>query len=71
MKRIVMMVFRLGVLSIYYFITLCIKSNAKVKNFDENYQLISKITKNVNNITNSCDVILPTKVLHFYEICKL
>lgn len=48
MKRIVMMVLRLGVLSIYYFVTLCIKSNAKIKNFDNNYQLISKITKNVN-----------------------
>ena len=48
MKRIVMMVLRLGLLSIYYFVTLCIRSNAKIKNFDKNYQLISKITKNVN-----------------------
>ena len=48
MKRIVMMVLRLGLLSIYYFLTLCIKSNSKIKNFDKNYQWISKITKNVN-----------------------
>ncbi len=48
MKRIIMMVFRLGFLSVYYFITLCIKSNAKVKNYSENYQLIRKITARVN-----------------------
>ena len=48
MKRIIMMVLRLGLLSIYYFILVCIKSNSKIKNYDENYHLISKITKKVN-----------------------
>lgn len=48
MKRIIMMVFRLGFLSVYYFITLCIKSNAEEKNYSENYQLIRKITARVN-----------------------
>lgn len=42
------MVLRLGVFSIYYFVILCIKSNAKIKNFDKNYHLIRKITKKVN-----------------------
>ena len=42
------MVFRLGLLSIYYFLTLCIKSNMRIKNFDENYQLVRKITQKVN-----------------------
>ena len=48
MKRIIMMVFRLGILSVYYFIILCIKSNEKNKNYDKNYKLISKITTKVN-----------------------
>ena len=48
MKRIIMMVFRLGLLSVYYFVTLCFKSNAKEKNYDENYKLIKKIVGKVN-----------------------
>ena len=48
MKRIVMMVLRLGLFSVYYFIIVCIKSNAKIKNLDENYQLIRKLTTKVN-----------------------
>ena len=48
MKRIVMMVLRLGLFSIYYFVLLCIKSNARVKDFNKNYQLISKMTARVN-----------------------
>lgn len=48
MKRIVMMVFRLGFLSIYYFIRLYIASKSEIKNFSKNYQLISKITTKVN-----------------------
>ena len=48
MKRIVMMVLRLGLLSIYYFVSLCIVSNAKNKNLDKNYQMIRKLTTKVN-----------------------
>lgn len=48
MKRIAMMVLRLGLLSVYYFVILCIKSNNKEKNYDENYQWISKLTTKVN-----------------------
>ena len=48
MRRIIMIVLRLGVLSIYYFISLCIISNAKNKNIDKNYKLISKLTAKVN-----------------------
>ena len=48
MKRIIMMVFRLGLFSVYYFITLCCKSNAKEKNLEENYKLIRKIVEKVN-----------------------
>lgn len=48
MKRIIMMVLRLGLLSVYYFIILCIKSNAKIKNFDQNFQWLRKVTTNVN-----------------------
>lgn len=43
-----MMVLRLGVFSIYYFITLCIKSNAEIKNFDKNYKWLQKATIKVN-----------------------
>ena len=48
MKRIVMMVLRLGLLSVYYFIALCIKSNAEIKNFDKNFQWLRKVTTKVN-----------------------
>ena len=48
MKRIVMMVLRLGLLSLYYFVSLCIVSNAKNKNLDKNYQMIRKLTTKVN-----------------------
>lgn len=48
MKRIIMMVLRLGFFSIYYFIRLCLISNKEIKNYDENYQLIKKITTKVN-----------------------
>lgn len=48
MKRIIMMVFRLGFLSIYYFIKLCFLSNSEIKNFNKNYQFVSKITTKVN-----------------------
>ena len=48
MKRIIMMVFRLGVLSIYYFVVLCRKSKAEIKNFNVNYQWIRKVTTKVN-----------------------
>ena len=48
MKRIIMMVLRLGLLSVYYFTVLCYISNAKIKNFDKNYQKIKKITIKAN-----------------------
>lgn len=48
MKRIIMMVLRLGLLSVYYYISLCFISNAKNKNYDENYQWIRKVTTKVN-----------------------
>ena len=42
------MVLRLGLLSIYYFVTLCFKSNAEIKNFDNNYKWLRKATTKVN-----------------------
>ena len=48
MKRIIMMVLRLGLLSVYFFTVLCFKSKAKIKNFDKNYQWIRKVTTKVN-----------------------
>ena len=74
MKRIIMMVLRLGLLSIYYFILVCIKSNSKIKNYDENYHLISNITnwskrnlQVLNLINNSLDdksgILIFTKIM--------
>ena len=48
MKRIIMMVCRLGLFSIYYFVTLCFKSNSKEMNYEENYKYIRKIVEKVN-----------------------
>lgn len=48
MKRIVMMVLRLGLLSLYYYTVLCKKSREKIKDYDENFQWIKKATIKVN-----------------------
>lgn len=48
MKRIVMMVLRLGILSLYYYIVLCKKSMEKIKDYDQNFQWIKKATIKVN-----------------------
>ncbi len=48
MKRIVMMVLRLGLLSVYYYGVLCKKSKEKIKDFDKNFQWIKKATIKVN-----------------------
>ena len=48
MKRIMMMVFRLGFMSLYYFTILCIKSSSKKKNFDANYEWLNNLVKKVN-----------------------
>ena len=42
------MVCRLGLFSIYYFVTLCFKSNSKEMNYEENYKYIRKIVEKVN-----------------------
>lgn len=48
MKRIIMMVLRLGVKSIFYFIKLVYLSNKKEKDLNYNYEYIRKITIDAN-----------------------
>lgn len=48
MKRIIMMVFRIGFMSLYYFFVLCFKSREKNKDYDNNYQWIKKMVVKVN-----------------------
>ena len=48
MKRIIMMVLKLGILTLYYFTILVYISNKKNKNLPENYIKLRKITKAAN-----------------------
>lgn len=48
MKRIIMMVLRLGFVSLYYYFTLCKISKEKIKDFDKNFEWIKKATMKVN-----------------------